>query len=39
MSEITKPIMLDETGKEIVEKLHTQNMLLNIMAGAAMGSS
>ena len=36
MSEITKPIMLDETGKEIVEKLHTQNMLLNIMAGAAM---
>lgn len=35
-NKIVKPILLDETGKEIVEKLHTQNMLLNIMAGAAM---
>lgn len=35
-NKIEKPILLDETGKEIVEKLHTQNMLLNIMAGAAM---
>lgn len=35
-NKIAKPILLDETGKEIVEKLHTQNMLLNIMAGAAM---
>ena len=36
MSKITEPMLLDATGKEIVEKLHTQNMLLNLMAGAAM---
>ena len=36
MSKITEPMLLDSTGKEIVEKLHTQNMLLNLMAGAAM---
>lgn len=36
MSKVTEPILLDSTGKDIVEKLHTQNMLLNLMAGAAM---
>lgn len=36
MSKITEPMLLDSTGKAIVEKLHTQNMLLNLMAGAAM---
>lgn len=36
MSKITEPMLLDSTGKEIVEKLHIQNMLLNLMAGAAM---
>lgn len=36
MSKITEPMLLDTTGKEIVEKLHTQNILLNLMAGVAM---
>lgn len=36
MSAITKPVILDETGKQIVEKLHTQNLLLDILAGATL---
>lgn len=36
MSEITEPIVLDKTAKEIVEKLHTQNVLLNAIAGMQM---
>lgn len=34
MSTITKPVILDETGQAIVEKLHTQNVLLQAIAGA-----
>lgn len=33
---ITKPILLDETGKEIVNKLHTQNILLESIANAGI---
>lgn len=33
---ITKPIFLDETGKEIVKKLHTQNILLESIANAGI---
>ena len=33
MSLITKPPLLDETGKELVAGLHTQNALLNVIAG------
>lgn len=33
MSLITKPPLLDETGKELVEGLRTQNALLNVIAG------
>lgn len=36
MSAITKPVILDETGQQIVEKLHTQNLLLDIIAGATL---
>ena len=36
MSQVTAPVILDETGKQIVEKLHTQNLLLDIMAGATL---
>lgn len=36
MSTITKPVILDETGRQIVEKLHTQNLLLDIIAGATL---
>lgn len=32
MAEITKPIILDETGKALVERMDRQNMLLSIMA-------
>ena len=35
-STVTKPVMLDETGQKIVEKLHTQNLLLDILAGATL---
>lgn len=34
MSKITSPIVTDETAKQIVEKLHTQNALLGVIAGA-----
>jgi len=34
MAQVTKPILLDETGKEIVAKLHTQNILLQSIAQA-----
>lgn len=36
MSKVTEPILLNKTGEQIVEKLHTQNMLLNILAGVSM---
>ena len=36
MSKITEPMMLDSTGKALVEKLHTQNLLLNVMANSAI---
>ena len=36
MSAITAPVILDSTGKQIVEKLHTQNLLLDILAGATL---
>ncbi len=39
MSKVTKPILLDETGKKMVEELHTQNMLLNVMAGVNLEMS
>lgn len=35
MSKVTSPIMTDETGKDIAEKLHT----LNILKGIEVGSS
>lgn len=35
-SKIQKPIALDETLKQVVEKLHTQNLLLNVMAGESL---
>ena len=34
MATVTKPIALDETLKEVVEKLHTQNILLQGIAGS-----
>lgn len=36
MSKVTKPALLDETGQQIVEKLHTQNLLLNVLANSAI---
>lgn len=36
MSLVKKPGLLDETGKQIVEKLHTQNLLLNVIADSAI---
>ena len=36
MSAITSPVILDSTGQQIVEKLHTQNLLLDILAGATL---
>lgn len=33
MSKVTVPILLDETGRELVEKLHTHNLLLGLIAG------
>ena len=36
MSKIKKPMLLDETGQQIVEKLHTQNLLLNVLASSAI---
>ena len=36
MSQITKPVITDETGQQIVAKLHTQNMLLDVIAGAEL---
>lgn len=38
-SKIQKPIALDETLKEVVQKLHTQNLLLNVMAGENLEST
>ena len=35
-SKIQKPIALDETLKQVVQKLHTQNLLLNVMAGESL---
>ena len=32
MAEITKPILLDETGQSIVDRLDRQNAILSIMA-------
>lgn len=39
MSKVQKPIILDETGKQIAEHLQTQNMLLNIIAGTAIANT
>lgn len=39
MSKVKKPIILDETGKEIVEVLHRQNLLLDVMASTAIESA
>lgn len=36
MKEVTKFLMTDETGQQLVEKMHTQNMLLNVLAGQSM---
>ena len=33
MSDVTKPVALDETLNKVVEKLHTQNILLEAIAG------
>lgn len=36
MSLITEPIVTDKTAQEIVKKLHTQNALLNVIAGVQL---
>lgn len=36
MSLITKPVITDETGQQLVEKLHTQNLLLDVIAGTRL---
>ena len=36
MSKIKDPVILDKTGRDIVDKLHTQNLLLNILASSAI---
>jgi hypothetical protein len=36
MSKIKKPIVTDDTAKQIVDKLHTQNLLLNVIADSAI---
>lgn len=36
MSQITKPVVTDETAQKIVEKLHTQNLLLDVIAGTRL---
>lgn len=36
MSKIKAPMMLDKTGKDIVDALHRQNLLLNIIAGGSI---
>lgn len=32
MSEITKPVLLDDTGKEMIDVLRQQNALLQVLA-------
>lgn len=39
MSKVKSPVILDKTGKDIVSVLHRQNLLLDIMAGAAVESA
>lgn len=36
MSKIVKPGVLDETAKSILDELHTQNLLLNVIAGSGI---
>ena len=36
MSKIKAPVMLDKTGKDLVDALHRQNLLLNIIAGGSI---
>ena len=39
MSKVKKPVFLDETGKELVDVLHRQNLLLDVMANTAIESA
>ncbi len=39
MSNVTKPVILDETGLKIVEQLKTQNLLLSYLPKAIAGST
>ena len=39
MSKVKKPVILDDTGKEIVDVLHRQNLLLDVLANAAIESA
>lgn len=36
MGKVRKPIVTDDTAKQIVDKLHTQNLLLNVISGSAI---
>ena len=36
MGKIKSPVMLDKTGKDLVDALHRQNLLLNIIAGGSI---
>ena len=36
MSKVTKPGFLDETAKKMLDEMHTQNLLLNIIAGSGI---
>lgn len=38
MSKITEPILLDSTGREMVNEMRTQNMLLGILSGTNINS-
>ena len=38
MSKVTEPLLLDKTGKYILEELKTQNIMLGIMAGVQSGA-
>ena len=36
MGKVRKPIVTDDTAKQIVDKLHTQNLLLNVISGSSI---
>ena len=38
MSKVTEPILLDKTGREMIDEMRTQNMLLGILSGTNINS-